>query len=79
MSQGRGLSWKVSRNSRAAVGFAWQCWDLFVEKNWSVITINENKVEADPGYDGTENYVSKWARIVSGLCKLAFVCGQKSV
>lgn len=55
------------------MGFASQCWDLFVERSWCVITVNENKIEADPGNGGIENAVTKGACIVSGLCKLAFV------
>lgn len=61
---------KILRNSRAAVGFASQFWDLFVGRSWGVITVYGNKIEADPGI---ENDVTKGARIVSGLCKLAFV------
>lgn len=64
---------KTLRNSRAAVGFASQFWDLFVRRSWGVITVNGNKIEADPGDGGIENDVTKGARIVSGLCKLAFV------
>lgn len=55
------------------MGFASQFWDLFVGRSWSVITVNEYKIEADWEDSGIENDLTKRACIVSGLCKLAFV------
>lgn len=53
------------------MGFASQFWDLFVGRSWSVITVNEYKIEADWEDSGIENDLTKRACIVSGLCKLA--------